>query len=131
MRLHPEIRQRSRDLRKNATPEENHLWYDALSNYPVRWHRQKPIGPYIVDFYCHQARLAVELDGSQHSTEEGKVNDRQRTEYLNQQGIEVLRFQNCTVNNDFFWVITSIRGRVITRLKEAGMEHPERLFEVK
>lgn len=56
----------SKNLRKNATPQENHLWYDFLSTYEVRFQSQKVIGNYIVDFYCHKAKLVVEIDGAQH-----------------------------------------------------------------
>ena len=56
----------ARTLRKNMTKEERHLWYDFLKSYPVRFLRQKVIDNYIVDFYCHSARLIIELDGSQH-----------------------------------------------------------------
>ena len=56
----------ARNLRKNMTKEEKHLWYDFLKNYPVRFLKQKVIDNYIVDFYCHEAKLIIELDGSQH-----------------------------------------------------------------
>ena len=56
----------SQTLRRNMTKEERHLWYDFLKMYPVQFNRQKVIGNYIVDFYCHTAKLVVELDGSQH-----------------------------------------------------------------
>ena len=56
----------SRNLRKNATPQENKLWYQMLRTYPVRFNRQRVIGDYIVDFYCDKANLVVVLDGSQH-----------------------------------------------------------------
>ena len=56
------------------TAEERHLWYDFLKSYPVRFLRQKVIDNYIVDFYCHSARLIIELDGSQHYEEKGMVN---------------------------------------------------------
>ena len=49
----------AKELRKNMTKEERHLWYDFLSRYPVRFHRQKTVGRYIVDFYCHRAHLVV------------------------------------------------------------------------
>ena len=60
---------RARELRKKATKQENHLWYDYLKDYPIRFKRQKPISSFIADFYCHAARLVVELDGSQHYDE--------------------------------------------------------------
>ena len=62
--------QSAKALRKNATPQENHLWYDFLRQYEVRFQRQKAIGNYIVDFYCFRAKLVVEVDGSQHFTDE-------------------------------------------------------------
>ena len=60
----------AKELRKNMTKEERHLWYDYLRNYPVRVLRQKIIGDYIVDFCCTSAKLVIELDGSQHYDEE-------------------------------------------------------------
>ncbi len=59
---------RAKELRKNMTKQENHLWYDFLRIYPVRFQRQKTIDNYIADFYCHKAKLIIELDGSQHFT---------------------------------------------------------------
>ena len=58
-------------LRKNMTKEERHLWYDFLRSYTIKFLRQKVIDNYIVDFYCHEARLIIELDGSQHYEEKG------------------------------------------------------------
>ena len=69
-------------LRKNMTKEENHLWYDFLRTYPVRFSRQKVLGRYIADFYCAEARLVIELDGSGHYTAEGKRHDEIRRLFL-------------------------------------------------
>ena len=82
--MRPDMRTHARTLRRNATPEENHLWYDFLRTYPLQFRRQAPFGRYIVDFYCAGARLAVELDGSQHYDGAGPEQDRERTEYLEQ-----------------------------------------------
>ena len=58
---------RARELRRNMTRQEKHLWYDFLRSYPIKWfYRQRPIGNYIVDFYCSEAHLVIELDGNQH-----------------------------------------------------------------
>ena len=65
----------ARSLRKNATPQENRLWYRFLRGYRVRFQRQRPIGEFIADFYCHRARLVIEVDGSQHFSEEGEKYD--------------------------------------------------------
>ena len=64
------------------TKEERHLWYDFLRTYPIRFLRQKVIDNYIVDFYCSQAGLIIELDGSQHYETKGLIKDRIRTEKL-------------------------------------------------
>ena len=77
------------------------MWYDFLRNRPERFQRQKSIGMYIVDFYCHSCKLVIELDGSQHYEEDAVRYDRKRTEYLNSQGLDVLRFTNLDVDQHF------------------------------
>ena len=73
----PVLTGKAKKLRRDMTKEERHLWYDYLRNYPVRFLRQKVIDQYIADFYCHAARLVVELDGSQHYEEKEQqwIND--------------------------------------------------------
>lgn len=88
-------------LRKNATKEERLLWSHFLCRYPLRFRRQYVIGNYIVDFYCHRAKLAIELDGSQHYEAENAHYDEQRTQFLKQMGICVLRFTNSEVIQRF------------------------------
>ena len=96
-----ELRDKARSLRREMTREEKHLWYDFLNSYPVRFRRQRPIGDYIVDFYCPKAMLVVELDGYDHFTEEHRRYDASRTEYLESLGLKVLRFMNCDVMRKF------------------------------
>lgn len=72
----------AKNLRKNATPQEKHLWYDFLSKYEVRFQQQKAIDNFIADFYCHQAKFIIEIDGSQHFKQEGIQKHRFRTEIL-------------------------------------------------
>ena len=91
----------ARMLRKNMTAEERHLWYDFLRNYPVRFVRQKILGRYIVDFYCARAKLVIELDGSQHYEETGIAQDAERTAYLEQYGVRVVRIPNNAVSSNF------------------------------
>jgi len=93
-----ELTANARELRKNMTKEERHLWYDFLKAYPVRFLRQKVIGKYIVDFYCAKAKLVIELDGSQHFDDTELKYDEQRTEYLSQFDIEVIRIPNNEIN---------------------------------
>lgn len=90
------------------TKEERKLWFEFLQALPIRIHRQKIIGNYIVDFYCASKKIAIELDGSQHYSDEGIKHDRERTEYLNSQGITVLHYYNNDVINNFDGVCADI-----------------------
>ena len=91
----------AKELRKNMTKEEKHLWYDFLREYPVKFTRQKVLGKYIADFYCAKASIVIELDGSQHYEDLGLLNDEKRTEYLEQYGIKVIRISNLDVLKNF------------------------------
>ena len=88
-------------LRKNMTKEEKHLWYDFLRTYPVRFSRQKILGKYIADFYSAEAKLIIELDGSGHYTKEGKEYDNERTAFLEEYGLTVVRIPNIEINKNF------------------------------
>ena len=88
-------------LRKEMTKEERHLWYDFLRTYPVRFSRQKVLGKYIADFYSSEARLVIELDGSQHYEESNIENDAQRTTFLEGYGLTVIRIPNNEVMRNF------------------------------
>ena len=88
-------------LRNNMTKEEKHLWYDFLRTYPVRFSRQKVLGKYIADFYSAEAKLIIELDGSGHLTKEGREYDVERTEFLEQYGLTVIRIPNTAINRNF------------------------------
>ena len=106
----------ARSLRRNMTKEEAQLWYQFLCRYPFRFRRQYVIGNYIADFYCHQAKLVVELDGSQHYSPEEREYDQKRTAYLEQQGLQVLRFSNLDVLRQFQNVCTAIDMAVKERM---------------
>ena len=90
----------ARRLRKEMTKEERKLWYDYLSSYPIRFRRQHPIDRYILDFYCPKAKLAVELDGSQHYEDAGLEHDRERDEVLSRYGIRIIRIPNNEINSN-------------------------------
>ncbi len=108
----------ARELRKTMTPQENHLWYDFLKNYPVKIYKQRPIGTYIADFYCSKAGLIIEIDGSQHYTDDGKKYDENRTEVINQFGVDVIRFSNYDVNTNFEGVCSVIDREIKKRISE-------------
>lgn len=82
MKRNLNLSDRAKDLRKNMTKQEKHLWYDFLSKHEVRWYKQRIIDNYIVDFYCSRAKLVIELDGSQHYTKDGIEYDNERTNVL-------------------------------------------------
>jgi very-short-patch-repair endonuclease len=94
-----ESKERRRALRGDMTDSEKKLWYilqrRGLENCKFR--RQYGIGPYIVDFYCAELRLAVEVDGDSHFTDEGRGHDRARDEYIRSNGIYIVRFTNLDV----------------------------------
>ena len=100
------------NLRKNMTEEERKLWYNFLREFPVRFYRQKIIGRYIVDFYCAKAKLVIELDGSQHYTQEGEESDEVRKKYLKAYGIKILRFSNLDISTNFKGVCQTIFSAV-------------------
>ena len=104
-------------MRKDLTREERHLWYDFLQKYPVHWYKQRVIGDYIVDFYCHSARLVVELDGCQHEELDNWYADRVRDRRLEADGLKVLRFRNLDVTYRFRRVCRAIDAVVQDRLE--------------
>lgn len=112
-----ELKSRARELRKNSTRHENHLWYDFLNRYPIKFRRQRPIDGFIVDFFCEQANLVIELDGSQHFTEQGTVYDTERSVILGNYGLKVIRFTNSEIDNNFDGVCAIIDKEVKERIK--------------
>ena len=101
MERNEKLKGNARALRKAMTKEESKLWYQFLCGYPLRFRRQYVVGNYIADFYCHQAKLVVELDGSQHCESEKLEYDQKRTAYLESLGLQVLRFSNLDVLREF------------------------------
>ncbi len=103
-------------LRKNMTSEEKKLWYDFLKRLPYTINRQKCIGEYIVDFYCHSAKLVIELDGSQHYSVEGKEKDCVRDNFLEKNNIKVLRYSNLELKKNFEGVCIDIQRNMEERV---------------
>ena len=94
---------RAKELRNNMTREENHLWYDFLRNYPVKFTRQEVIDYYIADFYCAKAKLIIEIDGNTHCSERAQRYDEMRTDYLEHHhgALTVIRFDNWDITAKF------------------------------
>lgn len=94
---------------RNATRQESVLWHTFLKSYSVNFSRQYRVGNYILDFYAPSIKLAVELDGGQHYEDQAALYDKERSLYLNNLGIRVLRFTNTDVDKNLNSVIIAIR----------------------
>lgn len=104
------LKKRSQELRNKMTDPEIILW-SKLKGKQIKnaqFYRQKPIGNYIVDFYCAKYKIIIELDGSQHYTDEGLEYDSERDTYLKFMGLKVLRFTNIQIMNELNSVLTVI-----------------------
>ena len=108
----------AKQLRKNMTKEERHLWYDFLKVYPIRFLRQKVLGKYIVDFYSAEAKLIIELDGSQHYENGNIEKDAERMAFLEDYGLTVIRIPNNEVNRNFPGVCEYIDAAVKQSLSQ-------------
>ena len=108
----------AKKLRKEMTKEERHLWYDFLRSYPVRFSRQKVLGKYIVDFYSAEAKLVIELDGSQHYEERYLQKDAERTAFLENYGLRIIRIPNNEVSGNFRGVCEYIDALVRQSLSQ-------------
>lgn len=97
-------------LRKNMTEEELILWSKLKGKQleGKKFRRQHSIGNYIVDFYCPENKLAIELDGGQHFEDEQEIYDKIRTKYLNDFGIQVLRFTNLEIRKNLTGILEEI-----------------------
>ena len=112
----------AKKLRREMTKEERHLWYDFLRCYPVRFSRQKVLGKYIADFYSAEARLVIELDGSQHYEDQNIESDAERTAFLEAYGLKVIRIPNNEVSRNFRGVCEYIDRIVSQSLKQPPKE---------
>ena len=113
-----ELKGRSRQLRKNMTRQERHLWYDFLQDYPIKVYRQRSIDRFIVDFYCCRAHLVIELDGGQHYTPEGQAYDTERSAVLQNYNLTVIRVSNADIDQNFSGVCTFIDRRIKEELSK-------------
>ncbi|MBD1837805.1 endonuclease domain-containing protein [Trichocoleus sp. DQ-A3] len=113
--------EKAKELRKNMTPAEKKLWYGYLRTFKFRVLRQRPIDNFIVDFFCAQLRLVIEVDGESHFTDDGKDYDWGRTQILEGYGLKVLRFTNDEVLKDWEEVCRRIEEEIPpTSLQKGG-----------
>jgi very-short-patch-repair endonuclease len=112
--IDPETRKRAKSLRRNMTDAELRLWCGLREILPrgIRLRRQAPIGPYVVDFACLSHRLVIEVDGGQHGTGPIAASDLRRTEWLESQGYQVLRFWNSDILGNLDGVLQTIQAAI-------------------
>lgn len=105
---------KARRLRKRMTRAEKLLW-EKLRNKKVKgfkFRRQHPIAIYIVDFYCHELKLVIEVDGKYHNKIEQRLKDKERTQFIQFQGLQVIRFTNEEIINDLNTVLQKIENEI-------------------
>jgi very-short-patch-repair endonuclease len=110
----PKLKQLSQELRKHMTDAEKLLWSKLRMKQlkGLMFSRQKPLGEYIADFYCHQAKLGIEVDGGQHFSDDSTEYDKIRDEFIVSMGLTVLRFTNTDVLKNIDGVIEVIEGKL-------------------
>ena len=110
----PKFKQRRSDLRKNQTEAEKTLWQELRNRklFGIKFYRQYSAGPYVLDLYCPELRLAIELDGGQHADGNAKDYDEHRSKYLLIYGIKVIRFWNNDVINNMEGVMSRIMEQI-------------------
>ena len=111
----PYLKEPARALRKAMTPQERKLWFLFLRTCAPRFLRQRPLGKFIVDFYCPSHKLAIEVDGGQHYQEASLAYDRERSESLAGLGVAILRFSNLEIDCNF---------PAVCRQISQGLDHP-------
>lgn len=111
----PALIDQAKELRQNPTAAERKLWQNFLKSFPYRVLRQRPIHHFIVDFYCPRLKLVIEIDGDVHFTDAAKAYDAERTQVLEGYGLQVIRFTNAQVMDDFEAVCQKTQGMIPSR----------------
>ncbi len=119
----PHMLSRARSLRREMTRAEELLWKQIRRKQiaGVRFRRQHPVGRFIADFYCHEARLIIEVDGGYHLDRDQAEYDKGRTHELSEMGIMVIRFTNEEVESNIKSVMDSIKKTLAERLNASGL----------
>jgi very-short-patch-repair endonuclease len=118
----------AKQLRLNQTVTEKKMWQGFLRKLPLRILRQRPIDNFIVDFYCSGLRLVIEIDGESHFTEQGKIYDEERTNILEGYGLQVVRFTNVEVLQNFEGVCYQLEGLILPSPLTKGEQERAKFF---
>ncbi len=106
----PKLNERAKELRKNMTKAEKKIWFDFLRGLPFTFQRQKVLDNYIADFYCSKMQLVIEIDGDSHFSNDSIEYDKIRTSILNGYGLQVKRYTNSDIYNNFDFVCNEVLG---------------------
>ena len=121
----PAILERARDFRHPLTPPEAKVWHGARNRQlGFKFRRQHPIGRFIADFYCAEARLVIEIDGDTHAAADQAAYDASRTAWLEERGYKVIRFQAGEVERNLEGVLEAIRRACEARMARMMQEGP-------
>ena len=120
--VNSDLDQYAKNLRKNMTNEEKTIWYDFLNKITPRFHRQKIIGSYIVDFYRPKLKLVIEIDGVQHYDIANSIYDNERTQFFEGLGLSVIRFDNFDIKKDFGTVVYDITTHCEEKARMLGVQ---------
>ncbi len=116
----PKLKVLANKMRREMTVAERKLWFDYLKQTEHRWLRQKPIGNYIVDFYCPKLSLAIEIDGTTHMEDKDVLYDQKRSKELKRLGITVIRFWN----DDVFLGLTEVASIIKKEIEKIRLNPP-------
>mgnify|MGYP001393593869 CR=1 FL=1 len=107
-------KQRRQELRNNSTKAEQLLWRQLKGSrfLNLKFRRQQGIGKYIVDFYCPDCKLAIEIDGDSHFNDDSQDYDKIRTDFLYEEGIKVIRFTNTEIYKNMNGVLESLKSAI-------------------
>jgi len=122
LKFNKKLTEKARDNRKEMTNTELSIWYNVLSNRQLlnyKFLKQKPILNYIVDFYCHKLKLAIEIDGEIHDYI--KSYDEKREKDINNLGIKIIRYKNSEVINEFDMVVNDLKKQIFIRERELSL----------
>jgi len=121
---HPKLKERAKELRLNSTKSEIYLWKHLKGKqmHGFDFHRQKPIDLYVIDFFCCELYLGIELDGYTHNFEVVQIRDRIKVKRLEKFGIKIILFWDDQVFDDLNNVLSEIEAEVLDRKRFMGLK---------
>jgi very-short-patch-repair endonuclease len=119
--INPELKEYAVKMRNNMTDEEKKVWYQILKGHVPKFHRQRIIGNYIVDFFCPKLKLIIEIDGEQHFWKENEEYEIRREKFFTDSGFKLLHFYNSDINKHICEAEHTITTACRERAEELGL----------